>query len=188
MDTRLSLSLLVVVAIAFIGCSNGGDSKPGTGGEGADFDASLYYTKSEIDTKFYSKTEADANYYSKSHIDGSYYAKTEIDNQITLGSTEYAYTQVGWANRATLALTGALATKRGVLVEIHAPAQSADYSVRIGIAESDVTNALFLIKPAQSTLVFYSIPAGATAIHFWSNSGEMVAGSGIFCKPVLFID
>ena len=45
------------------------------------FDASQYYTKSEINGNYYTKKEIDSNHYTKTEINVNYYTKTQIDNK-----------------------------------------------------------------------------------------------------------
>jgi len=53
----------VVISVALWGCSSGGGGGDDGGGAGAEFDETLYYTKTEIDEMFdlvYTKTEVNA--------------------------------------------------------------------------------------------------------------------------------
>lgn len=66
------------------------------GGAGADFDATQYYTKTEIDDSFYTKTE----------IDGSFYSSTEVDAEISDvspltgdGDPQWLSSTAGYANK-----------------------------------------------------------------------------------------
>ena len=43
------------------------------------FDASAYYTKTEINDGYYTKTDIDTNHYTKSEVNSRYYSKSEID-------------------------------------------------------------------------------------------------------------
>lgn len=65
-------ALVLVSGFGLAGCSDDDDSS--SGGQGAEFDATLYYTKAELDDG-----ALDARYYTESEINSDYYTATEVD-------------------------------------------------------------------------------------------------------------
>ena len=69
------------------------------------FDASAYYTKSEVDTNlenYYSKPEINANYYTKTDVDANYYTKTDVDLKLKNYYTKKEVDNKGYCTEAEI--------------------------------------------------------------------------------------
>ena len=130
--------ILLIMGLAFSYCDSGDDGGSG-GGAGADFDATLYYTKADLDggalnTLYYTETETDS-------LLGDKTDNTDFIDSIKIltgGSGSSVLSNIGWANRDTTGWTPPTDATQ-VLVKITVcqdQADSGDIVVGFGTTES----------------------------------------------------
>lgn len=159
----LQLLFVLVFCIFLFACdpANGGDNG---GGQGADFDASLYYTKTEIDARFYEKSVVDAKLSETVRIE-------------TVTAKEL--TGVGWTGR-TDGFTVPAGYKAAVM-EIKGYKDSSgdpkNLSLTFGGTSSSSSMVVFDFTVFNDDsyythLVFIEIPEGTATLYAWHNTAN----------------
>lgn len=171
-------ALVLAAAVVFlISCD------PDGGGAGADFDAALYYTKTEIDAM----------------IDSAVQEAVDAAEPVDDTSTALSLTGVDWAGR-----TGNFAVPSGgverVLVEVIASNGSVDEKICYITFGSSETNgqviAQFTLPGSDAGykqfLGIATVPAGATVMYGWhetvhAGAAADLTGVSISIKPKLWL-
>jgi hypothetical protein len=176
MKTRKTFTVFLTAAALLLvlgSCSS--DSSSG-GGSGAEFDASLYYTKTEIDSKL-----LDIN----AVLTNDYYTKTQVNGRVMpVPGTSQNISSTGYANRITISMTLDGKVKKGVLLKIYNPKDQPN-SISIGTSETtfDVYQS---INAGGNTLAYY-FSNDASEIYVWANAING-GGSPISVLPQVFFE
>jgi hypothetical protein len=104
---RISALVAGICAASWVGCNGGNGDNDAIGGAGAEFDASLYYTKTDIDTRFYTKSDLeggalDARYSTKTEASAAFAPASTVDDLAAEHSAQQ-YHAVGAMNQAATA-------------------------------------------------------------------------------------
>jgi len=109
------------MAFSIISCDSGSDSGTTSGGAGADFDASLYYTKTDLDSG-----QLDTRYYTETEIDSAFYTSSEVDALVPVTSPQTRFidgydsfgssVSIGWDTRTDDQTGGTLSPYAGWLI------------------------------------------------------------------------
>ncbi len=195
------MGLFLTAAIA-VGCSGGSD-KNDSGGAGADFDASLYYTKSALDggalnNLYYTQTAADALLANKQD--------TATNKVMGMTGNPIMLTQanVGRANYNTTGWTvpaGAQSVLVKVTVAQNTPsAQPGDVSVRFRTVNSSDSHDP-IVSARLSAIDFHTgttivgffdlgfVPAGDTVIHAYIETCTRTYGTDMDVRvsPIMWL-
>ena len=138
--------VLFSIVLLFTACNNGG-------GEGADFDASLYYTKAEIDDNFYDKTATDSAIADVAPLSGP-------------GNPQWLSNTTGWANRTTGWAVPEGANSVLVNVRIMAPLSN-NITVYFGSAEA-ASNSWDLIAGTGNTILMCFNVSAKETVYAWT--------------------
>jgi len=131
--------ILLIMGLALSYCDSSDDG--GSGGGGADFDATLYYLKTDLDggalnTLYYTETETDSLLGNKTDY-------TEFSDSIKVlagSSSNYSgntLTDTGWDNAGTGWTAPTDATQLLVSIRVQADTFTADGDIQVGFASGD---------------------------------------------------
>jgi hypothetical protein len=159
MMKKLSVIGLAFVAVMFLaGCPTTDDG----GGDGADFDSTLYYTKAELDIMF-----------------DNYYDMTSVDALLpTYGGTSFNCNDSNMNYATGKAITIPTGAKYLFIDAKALTAQSADVYVRVGQSDSGPAEATYSAGSVANQLLFFDMrgyTSGAPRI--WAvtiDSGESI--------------
>lgn len=156
----LLICLLVVIGSCTTGGIIGGDNN--SGGEGADFDASLYYTKTEVDTMI-------ANV---SPLSGA-------------GDPQWLSNSLGWSNRTT-----GWAVPEGanmVLIKVRIMTPLSD-GITINAEETDTTpDSWSLISGTGNSILMYFNVSGKDNIYAWADVNAPGGGGNVELSPIAWL-
>ncbi|MDA3957245.1 hypothetical protein [Oceanispirochaeta sp.] len=178
MDKKTALKRVVVILTAAAALSVMGSCNPATGGGGADFDETLYYTKAEVDA--------------------AVQAAVDTISPVTGTASAIALAGVEWAGRTPVGFAvpnGA----RWVLVEIIADNGSAsDYGFFIQFSSTSAGGSIvaqFELAAGAGYSQFMglaAVPAGATTMYGWhdtvhSGATATITGANVSIQPKLWL-
>lgn len=135
------------------------------GGAGADFDATQYYTKTEIDDSFYTKTE----------IDGSFYSSSEVDAEISdvsplsgAGDPQWLNNTAGYTNKTSgwdvPEGAGAVLIKARIMAPI-----GSNLTIYIDSAESAAQGWYLTNGTGSEILMLFSV-TGEDHVYAWTDN------------------
>ena len=125
------------------------------GGAGADFDATQYYTKTEVDGNFYSKTEIDAEISDVSPLSG------DGDPQWLSSTAGYANKTAGWDVPEG---AGSVLVKARIMAPI-----GSDVTIYIDSAESGAQGWYLTSGTGNEILMIFSV-AGKDHVYAWTDN------------------
>jgi hypothetical protein len=168
--------VLLLLVFALLGCNND------TGGGGADFDATLYYTKAETNSLL-----------------ESYYTKAQTDpllaDVVREGSDSQAISGVGWAGKTAGFTVPTGATS--VLVKVSGyNSTGGDLVIGVTLSETEALTQNVIAHYTAAAGQYYSVlgyvtVTGATTVYAWHNTGlagaaSALTGITINVQPVLW--
>jgi hypothetical protein len=138
MMKKLSVIGLAFVAVMFLaGCPATDDG----GGQGADFDATLYYTKTQVDDMF-----------------ANYYDMTTVDALLpTYGGTSFNCDDSNLSYATGKAITMPTGAKYLFIDAKALTAQSANVQVRVGLSDSGPAEAIYPAGSIADQLLFFDM-------------------------------